>query len=81
MGRRVTLLILIVSLVLGGCCYAPGNEKTSLMEMWMKLPTLPMEDYQSNKQYPTDETVDPSAPTEPEVIEAPGITFLTSLWS
>lgn len=71
MARRITLLILISALVLSGCCYAPGNEKTSLMEMWMKLPTLPMEDYQSQKQYPTDETVDPSTPTEPETIEAP----------
>ncbi len=73
MARRITLLILISALVLSGCCYAPGNEKTSLMEMWMKLPTLPMEDYQSQKQYPTDETVDPSTPTEPETIEAPVI--------
>lgn len=71
MGRKVSLLILIFALVLSGCCYAPGNEKTSVMEMWMKLPTLPMEDYHSNKQQSTDETIDPSAPTEIESIDAP----------
>lgn len=72
MKRRITVLILIFALALSGCCYAPGNERTSFIEQWLNLPALPMEDYQSMKNHSTDETVDPSAPTEAShVIEAP----------
>lgn len=62
--KRITALILLFALVLSGCCYAPGNERTSFIEKWLKLPALPMEDYQSMKEHPEDETVDPSAPVE-----------------
>lgn len=71
MGRRMSLLILILALVLSGCCYAPGNERASLMDLWMKLPTLPMEDYHSMKEYPEEETVDPEAPEEDIALEVP----------
>ena len=72
MKRRITALFLIVTLALTGCCYAPGNERASFMEQWMKLPALPMEDYHSTKEQATDETVDPSAPTEDSIaIETP----------
>ncbi len=49
MKRRLAVLILIFTLLLSGCCYAPGNERASFIEKWMELPTLPMEDYQSHK--------------------------------
>ena len=71
MGRRMSLLLLILALVLGGCCYAPGNERASVMDMWMKLPTLPMEDYHSQKEYPPEETVDPSEPAEDVALQVP----------
>lgn len=64
MKRRIAALILIFALVLSGCCYAPGNERASFVEQWLKLPELPMEDYHSMKEHTPDETVDPSAPTE-----------------
>lgn len=64
MMRKITALILIFALALSGCCYAPGNERASFIEQWLKLPELPMEDYQSKKEQNPDETVDPSAPTE-----------------
>lgn len=70
--RRFFLLTLVFALVLSGCCYAPGNERASFIEKWLMLPSLPMEDYQSSKENPVNETVDPSAPTEEvTVIEAP----------
>ena len=71
MGRRLILLILIVTLALSGCCYAPGNEKTSIMEMWMQLPSLPMEDYPSKKKPSGEQAEDSTAPTEIEEIVAP----------
>lgn len=64
MKRRITALILIFTLVLSGCCYAPGNERASFIDQWLKLPALPMENYQSMKEYPAEESVDPSAPEE-----------------
>lgn len=64
MKRRITALILMIAIALSGCCYAPGNERASFIEQWMKLPTMPMEDYHSMKEYAPDETVDPSAPTD-----------------
>ncbi len=64
MKRRIAALILILSLILSGCCYAPGNERATFIEQWLKLPALPMEDYHSTKEYETDENKDPSAPTE-----------------
>lgn len=72
MKRRITALILIFATALTGCCYAPGNERASFIEQWMKLPAMPMEDYHSQKEHTPDETVDPSAPTEEITsIEAP----------
>lgn len=72
MKRKITAVILIFVMALGGCCYAPGNERASFIEQWLKLPTLPMEDYQSMKDHGGQENVDPSAPTEDaSAIEAP----------
>lgn len=64
--KRSILLILVFAMALSGCCYAPGNERESFIEKWMALPSLPMEDYQSDKVSGTDETVDPTAPTVDE---------------
>lgn len=72
MKRKITALILIFALALSGCCYGPGNERASFIEQWLKLPALPMEDYQSMKEHPVDEVVDASAPTEePAQVAAP----------
>ena len=72
MKRNLTALILVFTLVLSGCCYAPGNERASFIEKWMKLPELPMEDYQSMKEHTADNPEDPSSPTEAvSVIETP----------
>ena len=68
MKRKLTALLLILTLLLSGCCYAPGNERSSLIESWMKLPALPMEDYQSTKEHTSDEDEDPTAPTEDAAI-------------
>lgn len=74
MKRKMTALILICTLMLSGCCYAPGNEQASLIDKWMKLPALPMEDYQSMKEQTVNKDDDPIAPTEYSgVIEAPVI--------
>lgn len=75
MKRKFASLILIFTLLLSGCCYAPGNERASIMEKWMALPSLPMEDYHSNKVVSGDSG---EVPTEPDnsgniVIEAPVI--------
>lgn len=64
MKRRMTALILIFAMALSGCCYAPGNERASFTEQWLKLPALPMEDYHSQKEHAPEDAVDPSAPTE-----------------
>ena len=72
MKRKFTALILIFVLMLSGCCYAPGNERASFIDKWMELPSLPMEDYHSMKEQPSQEAEDPSAPTEiGAVIEVP----------
>jgi len=72
MKRRITALILLLATLLSGCCYAPGNERASFEEQWLKLPDLPMEDYHSTKETDPNEELDPSAPTEGSaVIEAP----------
>lgn len=72
MKRKITALILILAMVLSGCCYAPGNERGSFVEQWLKLPELKMEDYQSMKEQAELENEDPSAPTEDtEVIQTP----------
>lgn len=73
MKRKIAALILIFTLLLSGCCYAPGNERASFIEKWMTLPSLPMEDYHSNR--PVSGEVG-EKPTEPDnqgnlVIEAP----------
>lgn len=73
MKRKIAALILIFTLLLSGCCYAPGNERASFIEKWMTLPSLPMEDYHSNRPV-SGETGE--KPTEPDnqgnlVIEAP----------
>lgn len=64
MKRKLTALLLIFTLLLSGCCYAPGNERASFIEKWLQLPTLPMEDYQSLKERPADTQEDSTAPTE-----------------
>lgn len=72
MSRRFLSMVLLVALVFSGCCYAPGNERGSFIEKWLALPTMPMEDYQSNRLSSEEENVDPSAPEEENtVIEAP----------
>jgi len=58
MRGRMIPWILILSLLVSGCCYAPGNERTSFIEQWMKLPALPMEDYQSNRVSKVEEDVE-----------------------
>lgn len=70
--RRIAALFLIFAMALSGCCYAPGNERASFIDQWMRLPALPMENYHSQKEQLPDETVDPSAPTEEKSgIDAP----------
>ena len=64
MKRRSTALILIFTLMLTGCCFAPGNERASFEEQWMKLPELKMEDYQSMKNHNQPGNDDSIAPTE-----------------
>ena len=72
MNRKLTALFLIFTLLLSGCCYAPGNERASFIEKWLQLPTMPMGDYQSVKNPEVAEGEDPSVPTEVAgVIEAP----------
>lgn len=73
--KRITALLLVLALVMSGCCYAPGNERTSFIELWTRLPALPMEDYQSGKTPSTDETIpDDVEETEPsKVIPAPEV--------
>ena len=72
MKRTITALILIVAMLLSGCCFAPGNERASFIEQWLKLPALPMEDYHSNNEQNVEEELDASAPTEEGlVIQAP----------
>lgn len=72
MKRKITAWILIFMLMLSGCCYAPGNERASLIDKWMELPSLPMEDYHSMKEHTAEEAEDPSSPTENgSVIEVP----------
>lgn len=72
MKRKITALILIFTLALSGCCYAPGNERASFMESWLKLPSMPMGDYQSMKNPDGSRAEDPSSPTEPgAVLEVP----------
>lgn len=71
MKRKWLPLILVFAMLVSGCCYAPGNEQESFMEKWLMLPSVSLGEYQSSKEVP-DETVDPSAPTEGNVIlEAP----------
>ena len=64
MKRKITALILIFALALSGCCYAPGNERASFMEKWLKLPSMSMGDYQTMKNPDRGQAEDPSAPTE-----------------
>ena len=72
--KRKILLLLVCSLLLSGCCYAPGNERMSFIEQWLQLPTMPMEEYHSNKVYGEDENIDPSDPDQQgEIPEVPEI--------
>ena len=75
MMRKFAALILIFTVMLSGCCYAPGNERASLIEKWMALPSLPMEDYHSNKPVVGDDGQMSTEPVNPGgmVIEAPVI--------
>lgn len=77
MKRTFFVLIMAVSLLVTGCCYAPGNEQASFIEKWLELPELPMDDYESSKLQPTDpsetgaasdETV-PAGAIEPPVVD------------
>lgn len=67
MKRRWLLLILAAALMVSGCCYAPGNEQESFIEKWLRLPSVPLGNYQSNREV-SDETQDPSAPTDANVV-------------
>jgi len=49
MKRSVLILFLTISMVLAGCSYAPGNERSPFIEEWLKLPSLELNDYQSLK--------------------------------
>lgn len=72
MKRTITALILIFALTFSGCCYAPGNERASFMEQWLKLPSMSMGDYQSENDPEGIQAEDPSAPSEPApVLEVP----------
>ncbi len=73
MMRKYAALLLIFALVLSGCCYAPGNERASFIEKWVELPSLPMEDYHSNKPVSGDSGEQPTEPVNPGniAIEAP----------
>ena len=72
MKRRLIFWILIFALLLTGCSYAPGSERASFIEMWMNLPTLPLDDYQSQKEVSAEETIDPTDPAQEGVsLEAP----------
>lgn len=75
MMRKLAALILIFTLMLSGCCYAPGNERASFIEKWMELPSLPMEDYHSNKPVSGDSGEKPTEPEGPSnlPIESPVI--------
>ena len=75
MKRKIAALILIFTLLLSGCCYAPGNERASFIEKWMTLPSLPMEDYHSNKPVSGEPGENPTEPAHQPgtVIEAPVI--------
>ena len=64
MKRKIAALILILALMLTGCCFAPGNERAAFEEQWMKLPELKMEDYQSMKNQNQQENEDAIAPTD-----------------
>ena len=74
MKRKYIPLILVFSMLISGCCYAPGNERGSFIEKWLQLPTMPMEDYQSNRVSSSeeDEAADVTQPQQGSVaIEAP----------
>lgn len=73
MKRRFIPLLLAFTLLLSGCCYAPGNERASFVESWLKLPALPMEDYQSTKEHHNEEAETPSTPNESVTIEVPAV--------
>ncbi len=68
------ILVFIFTLVLTGCCYAPGNERGSFIEKWLQLPQMPMEDYQSNRLSEEQLEENPSEPNEEVIaIEAPEV--------
>ena len=74
--KRIVLLALVVLMVFSGCCYAPGNEQEPFIEKWLELPTLPMEEYQSQRlsSQEADNGEDPSEPTGASVaIPAPEV--------
>lgn len=64
MKRKITALILIFAMVMTGCCYAPGNERASFEEKWLKLPEMKMDDYQSMKDQDQSENQDSVEATE-----------------
>ena len=72
MKRQFVAWILLLAMLLSGCCYAPGNERASFIEKWMQLPSLPMEDYHSMKEHSSNTDDDAQTPTENvTVIEVP----------
>ena len=75
MMRKIAALILVFALSISGCCYAPGNERASFIESWMELPSLPMEDYHSNRPVIDDSGVVATEPNQSGgmAIEAPVI--------
>ena len=72
MMRRLTLFLLVFVVLFSGCCYAPGNERMSFVEKWMELPTLPMEDYHSNRVVKDEDQQSSTEPVQGNTaIEAP----------
>ncbi len=75
MKRSCFLLALICIFLIAGCSYAPGNEKEPVIEKWLDLPSVELNEYQSSKVYISEtEPSNATAPTEANgPIEAPKV--------
>lgn len=69
MKRSALAIALLISLVLSGCCYAPGHEGSAVLEMRYDLPEWLEADYQvATKPAVPDETIHGLAPLpDPEL--------------
>ena len=67
--KRLLVLVLAVVMLLSGCCYAPGYEGTSGVEMRYELPKWLEADYEVAKETTTQPTIagDLAALPTPEV--------------